>query len=176
MERRHLWARGWMAGCAAQLAVLQKAAGLESCSWAGAEPGQAPQVWALLEPSASCPDPVPHPPQSQPLQVVGSCCFAGCKTRSTACGSQGWSSIGPALPSGRRWICLPCRAPLQNKHPGDGNPLMGTWETLAHCVFGGAQTAIPSADLPELPHTHWVCPTHPESLPFQPDDIIHQQH
>lgn len=108
----HLWARGWMAGCAAQPALLPKAAGLESCSRAGAEPGRAPRAWAPSEPSAGCLDPVLHPCQSQPLQVVGSCCFAGCRTRSTACGSQGWSSIGLALPSGRRWICLPGRARL----------------------------------------------------------------
>lgn len=145
----HLWARGWTVGGAAQPAVLPEAAGLESCSRAGAEPGQAAQEWAPWEPWAGCPDPALHPPQCQPLRLQGSCCFAGCRTRSTVCGSQGWSSTGPALPSGRRWICLPGRAHLQNKGPGDGNLVMDTWEGSAHCISTGALTAIPSANLPE---------------------------
>ncbi|XP_031961384.1 uncharacterized protein LOC116442464 [Corvus moneduloides] len=46
----------------------------------------------------------------------------------------------------------------------------------ALCVCRGAQTAIANADLLELPHTYQVCPMHPKSLPFQPEDIIHHQH
>lgn len=165
----HLWARGWTVGCAAQPAVLPEAAGLESCSRAGAGPGRAAQAWAPSEPSAGCPDPVLHSPQSQ---LQGSCCFAGCRTHSTVCGSQGWSSTGPALPSGRRWICLPGRAHLQNKWPGNGNPAMDAWEGSAHGVFRGALTAIPSANLPELLPTPNPFPSslrgHQPSAAFKP--------
>lgn len=87
-----------------------------------------------------------------------------CKTHSTAGGSQGWRSSGPTLPSGRRWICLPHRAPLCI-HEGRDVPvrrghdlfhqqfffLLSQLESLHSSFYPGGQTLPQGRETKPLP-------------------------
>lgn len=85
------------------------------------------------------------------------------RTCSTAGGSPGWSSSGPAFPSGREWTCPPCRALPHTQHKD------GSQEDIGQQVAPGYSPPPPPQPTSRRPFFSRSGWTHHEALsPVEP--------